>query len=483
MEDKDSQKENTRIASRKSGKQLQKKGFQSEAETAAPPSQPLPNGVERRQSDQFGLKSPEKIPSKQSASAAQCQSRRPQGDARPAAWDKQAERAIAAPNASPSGATSCPENAEDDAAVDTGRYQGGEVATRLKTARIAAGFASAGAAATQHGWGVSLYQHQESGNRAFTASDVERFAAAFNVPARWIVTGEGAEDRRLTETIQKASEERSRQSRASASRLRFCRLVRGFRSVASAAERFGLKRSTLSNHELGATDFSAEWASVYGLAFGVRPEWLVTGTMPSGLGAGVDSYLERVQLKDSEDAKAHADALRHVGVSPVIADRAAIAQALENLEAASRNGVPLSKRRPPATVMIPEVPLASFAAAEISVSVGKSLEEAKRRPARTWGFPMDYLESALKADAHDLVVVAFGASSSPDTSGERYVVNTAAPILAEAGTFVLKSPTDRLLVRRLDAGDRSLGDSLTAEDREEAATLVGRLVMRMFQVE
>ncbi|MBB2961940.1 helix-turn-helix transcriptional regulator [Methylobacterium sp. R2-1] len=367
--------------------------------------------------------------------------------------------------------------------MDTGRYQGGEVATRLKTARIAAGFASAGAAATQHGWGVSLYQHQESGNRAFTTSDVERFAAAFNVPARWIVTGEGAEDRRLTETIQKASEERSRQSRASASRLRFCRLVRGFRSVGSAAEHFGLKRSTLSNHELGATDFSAEWASVYGLAFGVRPEWLVTGTMPSGLGAGVDSYLEGVQLKDTDDAKAHAGALRHVGVSPVTANRAAIARALENLEATSRKGVPVSKRPPPATVMIPEVQPASLAVAEASESVGKSLDEAKRRPARTWGVPMDFLANALDADAQHLVVVASGTPSSSGGSDERYVVNTTASSLAQAGTFVLKSPTGSLLVRRLEAGERALGEALSGEDREDTGMLLGRLIMRMSRVD
>lgn len=367
--------------------------------------------------------------------------------------------------------------------MDTGRYQGGDVATRLKTARIAAGFASAGAAATKHGWGVSLYQHQESGNRAFTTSDVVRFAAAFNVPARWIVTGEGVEDRRLIETIQEASAERGRQSRAAASRLRFCRIVRGFRSVGSAAERFGLKRSTLSNHELGATDFSAEWASVYGLAFGVRPEWLVTGTMPSGLGAEVDSYLEGVRLEDPDDAKVHAGALRQVSVSPATVNRDAIAQALENLEATSRKGVPASKRRAPATVMIPEVQPASLAIATTSENVGASLEEAKRRSARTWGFPMDYLTNTLKADAHALVVVASGASSRPGTLGDVYVLNTAASFLNGAGTFVLRSPSGTLLVRRLDAGDRSPGQAFTAEDRDEAGTLLGRLVMRMVQVD
>lgn len=367
--------------------------------------------------------------------------------------------------------------------MDTGRYQGGDVATRLKMARIAAGFASAGAAATRHGWGVSLYQHHESGNRAFTTSDVERFAAAFNVPARWIVTGEGAENLRLTETIRQASEERGRLSRAAASRLRFCRLLRGFQSVGSAAERFGLKRSTLSNHELGATDFSAEWASVYGLAFGVRPEWLVTGTMPSGLGAGVDGYLEGVRLEDSDDAKAHAGALRHVSLSPSSVDRASIAQALKNLEATSRKGVPVSKRSPPAAVMIPEVQPAALAIATTSESLGKSLAQAKRRPARSWGVPMDFLASALDADAQDLVVVAAGTPSSSGGSDERYVVNTTASSLAEAGTFVLKSPTGSLLVRRLEAGERALGEALSGEDREDAGMLLGRLIMRMSRVD
>ncbi|MBB2961908.1 hypothetical protein [Methylobacterium sp. R2-1] len=168
-----------------------------------------------------------------------------------------------------------------------------------------------------------------------------------------------------------------------------------------------------------------------------------------------------------------------MSVTPVAANHPAIKQALEILEATSRIGVPASKRPLPEIVMIPEVQPTSLAMAGSSERVGKGLEEAKRQPARTWGFPLDYLTSTLKADAHDLVVVDSDPSSSSGTPSERYVVNTAASSLSEAGTFVLRSPSGSLFVRQLEARNRSPGETLIAEDREEAGTLMGRLIMRM----
>ncbi|KAB1068604.1 helix-turn-helix domain-containing protein [Methylobacterium planeticum] len=367
--------------------------------------------------------------------------------------------------------------------MDTGRYQGGDVAARLKTARRAAGFLSAGAAAAQHGWGVSLYQQQESGNRAFTASDVERFAEAFHVVPRWIVTGQGSENERLAEIIQQASQERSTRSRAAAGRLRFSRLLRGFRTVGSAAETIGLKRTTLTSHELGSVDLSTEWASVYGAAFGVRPLWLTAGTLPSGLGEKVDSYLKGAQPSTPDEAKDHAAALRNVSITPVAANRVAIAQALKKLEATSRRGVPLSKRRPTGTVMIPEVQPTLLRTPPTSEGAGESVEEARPKPVRTWGLPSDYLASVLKADARDLRVVASAASPTARSAGERYVISTAPASLNEPGSFVLSLPSGSLLVARLEAGDRSLGETLAGEGREEAGTLLGRLVVRISQVD
>lgn len=435
------------------------------------------NGTERQQSALLGSKSPEKIPSRRTALRDRDRSPDARLDARAAAGDNRARRATAVPSASRPGDTSVHEGMEDEAAVDTGTYRGGDVAARLRTARIAAGFASAVAAATHHGWGTSLYQHQESGDRTFTVSDVERFARAFNVTPRWIVTGQGDETERLAEAIQQASQERISRTQAAAGRLRLCRILRGFRTVSSAADRFGIKRTTLTSHELGSVDLSAEWASVYAVAFGVRTAWLTTGTLPSGLGERVDSYLEGAKPRGPDDAKDHAAALRHVSVTPVSETPGAIEQALKRLEATSRRGVPASKRRPPETVMVPEVHPTAFATPGAPGSVGSSLDEARRYPTQTWGLPRGYLSSVLEAEACDLLVVAADTASGAGSAVERYVVSTAAAALATSGPFVLMLSSGRLLIKKLAAGQRSVGETLVAEDREETGTLTGRLLM------
>jgi hypothetical protein len=63
-------------------------------------------------------------------------------------------------------------------------------AERLKAARIAAGHASARAAAEAHGWSVDTYAQHENGTRGLT-SMAETYARAYRVTTAWLLTGSG----------------------------------------------------------------------------------------------------------------------------------------------------------------------------------------------------------------------------------------------------------------------------------------------------
>lgn len=52
---------------------------------------------------------------------------------------------------------------------------------RLRDARIAAGFASAAAAARAFGWGEALYRHHENGTRPYGAKHAASYAQAFHI--------------------------------------------------------------------------------------------------------------------------------------------------------------------------------------------------------------------------------------------------------------------------------------------------------------
>jgi transcriptional regulator with XRE-family HTH domain len=61
--------------------------------------------------------------------------------------------------------------------------------TRLREARIAAGFTSASAAASAHKWGVSTYLAHENGQNDFDADWAKVYAQAFNTDAGWLLLG------------------------------------------------------------------------------------------------------------------------------------------------------------------------------------------------------------------------------------------------------------------------------------------------------
>jgi phage repressor protein C with HTH and peptisase S24 domain len=69
-----------------------------------------------------------------------------------------------------------------------------DMGDRLKTARAAAGYPSARAAATKKGWKVSTYSAHENGQNEYGADEARKYGKAFKVAAGYLLTGDGAED-------------------------------------------------------------------------------------------------------------------------------------------------------------------------------------------------------------------------------------------------------------------------------------------------
>lgn len=65
-----------------------------------------------------------------------------------------------------------------------------EQATRLREARIAAGFTSARSAAERHSWVYETYIQHEQGIRGLTRA-ARKYARAFGVSEAWLLTGDG----------------------------------------------------------------------------------------------------------------------------------------------------------------------------------------------------------------------------------------------------------------------------------------------------
>jgi DNA-binding XRE family transcriptional regulator len=63
------------------------------------------------------------------------------------------------------------------------------MATRLRQARIEAGYSSASQAARAHGWSVSTYIAHENGQNQYDAEQAQSYAKAFKTEAEWLLLG------------------------------------------------------------------------------------------------------------------------------------------------------------------------------------------------------------------------------------------------------------------------------------------------------
>lgn len=63
------------------------------------------------------------------------------------------------------------------------------MSTRLRIARIEAGYSSASQAARAHGWRVSTYIAHENGQNHYDAAQAQEYAKAFKTEAEWLLWG------------------------------------------------------------------------------------------------------------------------------------------------------------------------------------------------------------------------------------------------------------------------------------------------------
>jgi phage repressor protein C with HTH and peptisase S24 domain len=76
--------------------------------------------------------------------------------------------------------------------------------SRLRAARIAAGFKSARSAAIRFGWSPSTYAAHENGQNEFDAETAAKYARAFDTSAGYLLTGESApetDERRVESSV------------------------------------------------------------------------------------------------------------------------------------------------------------------------------------------------------------------------------------------------------------------------------------------
>lgn len=64
-----------------------------------------------------------------------------------------------------------------------------DMATRLRQARIEAGYSAASQAARAHGWRVSTYIAHENGQNQYDAAQAQEYAKAFKTEAEWLLLG------------------------------------------------------------------------------------------------------------------------------------------------------------------------------------------------------------------------------------------------------------------------------------------------------
>jgi hypothetical protein len=174
----------------------------------------------------------------------------------------------------------------------------------LAEARRRAGFASAAAAANAYGWSAVTVRAHERAARKISAIDAEKYALSFGLPVAALEDAEKAErelDKLLREPLPVPTTVQSDEH--AGHRLKTVRLIRGFESVRAAADYFGFVQPTLIAHESGLNPMTRRNALGYAAAYGVSPEWLLSGRAPSGLGQPVEASMASVGDWESLDIR------------------------------------------------------------------------------------------------------------------------------------------------------------------------------------
>ncbi len=181
---------------------------------------------------------------------------------------------------------------------------------RLKLARIKAGYPYPTHASRDFGWSEKTYYNHETGRSGIKLKDVIKYAKAFNIDQKWLLTGKGN-----LEFLQRAKPTKSfprenyktfnDREEKPYQRLQMARSKSGYVSAADAARAFKWSEQTYSCHERGARGLTLNAAEKYALAFNVSAAWLLTGEVSSerknslhikgliGDGGIIDTYFEQ----------------------------------------------------------------------------------------------------------------------------------------------------------------------------------------------
>jgi hypothetical protein len=164
-------------------------------------------------------------------------------------------------------------------------------AEALKAFRKSHGFRSATNAAEFYGWPASRYRSHESGARPILGDDAIRYAAAFGTRPEELLNPDPDAVRTQTNWVR---DQQFALRRDTALRLRCARILAGYDSAAEACRAWGLASSTYVKHESADNVVSEPATKLYGAIFGVEPEWLRAGTLPSGLSPEFDTKIQEV---------------------------------------------------------------------------------------------------------------------------------------------------------------------------------------------
>jgi hypothetical protein len=223
--------------------------------------------------------------------------------------------------------------------------RGGNVRTAalLEEARLRAGFVSADLASVNFGWDPLIYYRMEQGEIEITLEYAELISSAFEIDIDDLLSKrqfdpseQAAIEARIEELKERMSPARppgkqvaARKENASATRtrnhyadmarktdlewqhaerawrLKFAARMRGHTHY-DPELKWGVHTDLIKLHEDAKEPFDRRFANAYATAYGVRPSWLTSGKLPSGLGKPVDQRLaslpwRSVFLDDAED--------------------------------------------------------------------------------------------------------------------------------------------------------------------------------------
>ncbi|MDB5670954.1 MAG: family transcriptional regulator, partial [Alphaproteobacteria bacterium] len=311
------------------------------------------------------------------------------------------------------------------------------VSELLRTLRVRAGFESAAAAAIAYGWSGSTLAAHEGGRRRVSPLDAERYGEAFGYSPDVFQKPHQALNALRTISAERRDSTQSQlepSARAMGGRLIVARRVRGFKRRSGACARLGFPRPTLTAHELGINSLVDTQGSDYATAYGIRLDWLLNGTFPSGLGSKVDEFLQNTSSPSDDDL----DALAKIAgdYTPLhLADlRARVATEVQT--GAIREAIP-DYRSP------------------------KGFSELL--PLRLWSMPHDYDRKYFGAPSDYIVAL-------PDSRGGRFFVDVSDHDISKEGGFLLVDSASRVLVLEYP----SRAGVVTAPTR-----LIGRVLAQM----